>query len=378
MDFYLIPQVNPDGSEARARYNGQGMDLNRDHLTLSTPEVQAVHRVFQEVMPHVVLDVHEYGITSGAWVDQGIRKDFGQQIGGLSNTNMPMTLRSYAWDRVIPQMKQTLEYRDVALQRYLVTDGPDARFRYSTTALNDGRNSTGIYNTLSFLIEGRNGLTVEENIRERTRQQLETMKAFLEYFGANAQEVKSLVEGERENLAGPNPPDTVDLVMDYAPDPERPTVSVGVVDIESGAKDTLVIRDFDPLVQATVSVPRPVGYLIPSSLTEVLAVLERHGIQVTSVEEGMAVRARTYRIQDLEETTKEDKEFLDVSVTSRDGEMAVPGDYVYVPTQGIQSNLIVILLEPQSQWGLAPLPEFQDLLTVGSDYPILRVEGILD
>lgn len=378
VDFYLIPQVNPDGSEARERQNAEGMDLNRDHLTLTTPEVQAVHRVFRELMPHVVLDVHEYGITSRAWVDQGIRKDFGQQIGGLSNANMPMALRSYAWDQVIPHMKMTLESRDVALQRYLVTDGPDARFRYSTAALNDGRNSTGIYNSLSFLIEGRNGLTVEENIQERARQQLETMKAFLGYFGAYAEEVKELVEEEREKLAGPNPPAEVHLVMDYVPDPERPTVSVGVVGVEDDVKDTLVIQDFHPLVEATVSVTRPQGYLIPVAQQEILAVLDRHGIEMTPIQDSMTVRAQIYRIRSVEETTKEDKDFLDVRVASADSRMEVSGDYVYVPARGLQSNLIVSLLEPHSQWGLAPLPEFQDLLEVGSEYPVIRVEEILD
>jgi len=376
VDFYLIPQVNPDGSEARERYNGAGMDLNRDHLTLSTPEVRAVHDVFQDVMPHVVLDVHEYGITSTAWVDRGIRKDFGQQIGGLSNANMPLALRSYAWGRVIPSMKEVLRPRNVALQRYLVTDGPDSRFRYSTTALNDGRNSTGIYNTLSFLTEGRNGLTVEDNIRERARQQLETIKAFLGYFGENAAEVKALVEGERESLAGLNPPDEVHLVMDYVPDPARPTLSVGVVEIETGARDTLVIQDFDPLVETTLSVRRPVGYLVPSDQEEILAVLARHEIEMRPVEDPMTVRARIYRIQGVEETTKEDKDFLDVSVTTRDRSMEVPSGYLYVPARGLQSNLIVSLLEPQSQWGLAPLPEFQDLLVVGSQYPVIRVEEV--
>ena len=37
------------------------------------------------------------------------------------------------------------------------------------------------------------------------------------------------------------------------------------------------------------------------------------------------------------------------------------------------TNLIVTLLEPQSQWGLAPLPEFVDMLAVGSEFPIKRI-----
>jgi hypothetical protein len=378
VDFYLIPQVNPDGSEARQRENGEGMDLNRDHLTLDTPEVSAVHRVFQELMPEVVLDVHEYGITSRAWVERGIRKDFGQQIGALSNPNMSLALRSYAWNRVIPEMAAALAPKDVSLNRYLVGDGPDDRFRYSTTALNDGRNSTGIYNALTFLIEGRNGLTVEENIRERARQQLETMKAFLTFFAENSGGVMQLVEGEQASLAGENPPPEVALVMDYVPDPERPTVTVGVADVETGEKSTMVIENFCPQVEATLFVQRPLGYLIPPELTQVIDVLGRHGIPMTPLDSPLTAEVEAYRIRGVNTGEKEDKEFLDVAVSSTRETREIPPGHILVRTRGIRTNLIVSLLEPQSQWGLAPLPGFVSILEVGSEYPILRVLGTLN
>ncbi|MGD8363249.1 MAG: M14 family zinc carboxypeptidase [Gemmatimonadota bacterium] len=378
IDFYLIPQVNPDGSEARQRENAEGMDLNRDHLTLDTPEVQAVHRVFRDVMPEVVLDVHEYGITSRAWLEMGVRKDFGQQIGALSNPNMSLRLRSYAWNRVIPEMADALAPKGVSLNRYLVSDGPDARFRYSTTALNDGRNSTGIYNALTFLIEGRNGLTMEDNIRERARQQLETMKAFLGFFDENAREVRELVHAEQAVLAGDDPPPEVALVMDYVPDPERPAVTVGVVDADTGEKRSMVIEDFQPRVEATLLVQRPRGYVIPPDLTPVIGVLERHGVPMTPLDTALTLELAGYRIRGTTVGEKEDKEFLDVDVSSNRGVRTVPAGHILVQARGIQTNLIVSLLEPQSQWGLAPLPQFAALLEVGREYPILRIPQGLD
>jgi len=38
IDFVLIPQMNPDGSEKNQRRNGNSMDLNRNHLILTEPE----------------------------------------------------------------------------------------------------------------------------------------------------------------------------------------------------------------------------------------------------------------------------------------------------------------------------------------------------
>ena len=377
VDFYLIPRVNPDGSEARQRENADGMDLNRDHLTLFTPEVLAVHEVFRELMPEVVLDVHEYGITSRAWMDRGIRKNFGQQIDGLTNPNTSLTLRTFAWDRVIPEMREALASKDVTLNRYLVSDGPDARFRYSTAALNDGRNSTGIYDALTFLTEGQNGLTVEENIRERARQQLETMKAFLTFFSDNAALVKRAVAREQAILTG-DPPPVVALVMDYVADPAQPTLNVGVVDVETGEEGTLAIEEFHPLIEPTGFVQRPAAYLIPPELTEVLGVLERHGISMTPLDSPMVAEVEIYRITGAETLVKEDKDFLDVAVAARRETREIPVGHVLVPTRGIQTNLIVSLLEPQSQWGLAPLQEFVSMLEVGADYPILRVPGSTD
>jgi len=378
VDFYLIPQVNPDGSENEQRRNAAEMDLNRDHLTLSTPEVAALHSVFNELLPEVTLDVHEYGFAGSTWVEAGLHKNFGQQIGALSNPNMSMALRRYAWDRVIPQMQNQLAAKNVFLRRYLVTDGPEARFRYSTTALNDGRNSMGIYHSLSFLIEGRNGLTMEADIHERARQQLETMKAFVGFFRENASEVKEMVDRERAALTGAGLASDVAMVMDYVPDAENPSLTVGVIDIETGEEETRVIDDFHPLVESTLRVQRPMGYVIPANLTEVIAVLERHGIEAVRAEGPTPATLGSYRIERVEQAQKEDKDFLEVDVTVRQEEAFVPAGDLIVWCNQRASNLIVTLLEPQSQWGLAPLPEFASMLTVGTEYPIKRIVRVPD
>ncbi len=376
VDFYLIPQVNPDGSEKEQRRNAGEMDLNRDHLTLSTPEVAALHSVFNELLPEVTLDVHEYGFAGSTWVEAGLHKNFGQQIGALSNANMSMALRSYAWDQVIPQMQNQLARKNVILQRYLVTDGPEARFRYSTAALNDGRNSMGIYHSLSFLIEGRNGLTVEADIRQRAHQQLETMKAFVRFFSENAVEVKEMVDRERAALTGAGLDSDVALVMDYVPDAERPSVTVGVIEIETGEEGTRVFETLHPLVEPTLWIKRPMGYAIPAELTEVLGVLERHGIEATRMENPTPATLESYRIESVIPSQKEDKDFLEVEVTVTEREAFIPAGDVIVWCDLMASNLIVTLLEPQSQWGLAALPEFASLLTVGSEYPLKRIVGV--
>ena len=72
IDFVLVPQMNPDGSEKNQRRNGNSMDLNRNHLILTEPETIGLHNLFNKYLFEVTMDVHEYSpygeTRKGLWV----------------------------------------------------------------------------------------------------------------------------------------------------------------------------------------------------------------------------------------------------------------------------------------------------------------------
>ena len=67
--FYLIPQLNPDGSKQYTRENASQIDLNRDARDLSQPESRILRSLFDRLDPDICLNLHGqrsiYGMNNG-------------------------------------------------------------------------------------------------------------------------------------------------------------------------------------------------------------------------------------------------------------------------------------------------------------------------
>ncbi len=59
LTFELIPLLNPDGAVKNIRYNSFGIDINRDALTLISPEAKILQNEFQKFKPHFALNLHD-------------------------------------------------------------------------------------------------------------------------------------------------------------------------------------------------------------------------------------------------------------------------------------------------------------------------------
>ena len=412
-NFLFIPQANPYGNQFDRRQNEDNLDLNRDHVKLESAEARAIHRVFREWMPEVTIDLHEKG-------DDYYRVS----IGCVSNVNIGVRLREFSKKTILAEVGKSLEEKKIAFHEYLVTQemgldssagvryrpdelaGREEMMRYSTTDINDGRNSLGIYETLSFIQEGASRHDIE-TLERRTAWQYWGLRSFVEAVAGHAEEAAGLVRERRRGLLektkGFSDADLVHLRMTYVRDEKQPTLTIqsferpespvrGILKVDKKAGDpvtadeltpyhypadnkvvTKVTGNWYPGVEPTLSVPRPLGYMIPAKHQDVIENLLDHGLEV-----GLLVEDKILEVEAFvaAEVIAAKYDYLPPEII--EGEMktleylAKKGDF-FVSCAQPGANLIPCLLEPQSQYGLIRYRAFGLVPEPGDVFAFLRV-----
>jgi hypothetical protein len=412
-NFLVIPQANPYGNRFDRRQNEDNLDLNRDHVKLESAEARAIHRVLRDWMPEVTIDLHEKG-------DDYYRVS----IGCVSNANIGARLQEFSRNTVLAEVRKSLEKKKIAFFEYLITQemgldssagvryrpdelaGREEMMRYSTTDLNDGRNSPGIYETLSFIQEvaSRHDL---ESLERRTGWQYWGIRSFVEAVAGHAEEAAGLVRecrrGLLERAKTYSDGDLVYLRMTYVRDDKQPTLTVqaferpdspvrGILKVDKKAGDpvladdlspspypadskvvTRVIKNWFPGVEPTLSVSRPLGYVIPAKHQDVVENLLGHGLEV-----GLFVQDRILEVEAFVagEVVPADYDYLPPEKIEGEKKileyLAKKGDF-FVTCAQPGANLIPCLLEPQSQYGLIRYRAFELVPLPGDIFAFFRV-----
>lgn len=368
LDLLIVPQMNPDGAELRQRRTSDSIDLNRNHVLLTSPETKALHDLFHEWKPEVTLDAHEYS-SSKSWRDSGLIKTADVQLGMLTHPNTPATIRALQHEKIYPFVASTVQGRGYKFQEYIVGD-PSSRIRHSTTEINDGRQSFGILNTLSFIQEGRKWRGLEDSIGRRAQSQLASMEGLLEYCSMHAREIQTLVASERSNLTTMQEQPVV-LRMEHVSGQARDVIPVFNTRTN---KDTIwTVTPYHSVVRSLVQTKMPSFYLVPRQYGSIVELLRRHHtiLEEIATEKSMKVEVTTVDSVGTEEIEETPMPLLHVR-RSESKVTVRPGD-VIVSTGQWQSVLIAIILESQSVWGLSSYADFESVLRKPGTYPILRV-----
>jgi len=413
VNVLVIPQANPYGNFYDVRQNEIGLDLNRDHVKLEGESTRAIHRVFNLYEPEITMDIHEKG-------DDYYRVS----VGCVSNLNINQSLQDYSRQVILTGIERKLQSKNITFHEYLVSDyiGLDTSsgaritpgqerelmWRYSTTDLNDGRNSLGIYETLAFIQEGASRHDLE-TLEARTNWQYQGIRALAEIVADRAGEMLNLVRESRASLqkraevrAADDP---VHLRMDYVRDPKQPQLVIksfdrsespirGILKVDKKAGDFLTAEDISPYrgpsdlkvvtrveknwfprVESRLAVSRPIGYIIPANRHEVIDVLLAHGIKVQMIDKATPVKVVAYHITDLVPARADYLAPEKIEVQKEEQSLLLKRGDFFVSCFQPAANLIPCLLEPQSDYGLIRYFKFKLVPETGDYFAFYRLEA---
>ena len=415
VNFLIIPQANPYGNWFDQRRNEQDLDLNRDHVKLEAPEVEAIHHVFRAWMPEVTMDVHEKG------------DDFYRvSIGCISNANIHQSLQEFSRSKILSEVWKELDKERITHHEYLITqrmgidssagvqykeedlEGREEMKRYSTTDLNDGRNSLGIYETLSFIQEGASRHDLE-TLKERTKWQYYGIRYFAESIAEHREEITSLVSGLRKKLLAKanvfSEDDLVHLRMEYARDEKEPELTIqkfepidasieGILKLDKKAGDLItrddlaryrypseqgvvkeVVTNWFPNVEPSLSVPRPLGYIIPAKYQDIVETLLGHDIKVEMFAKDIHLEIESYLTKEIVPAMDDYLPPQKIEVEKKKLQTIIKRGDFYVSCAQWGANLVPCLLEPQSQYGFIRYWKFKLVPEVGDIFPFYRFVG---
>jgi hypothetical protein len=380
LDLILIPQVNPDGAEKNQRRNARDIDLNRNHATLTEPEILALHQLFLKWLPEVTLDVHEYTAVQEQWLAKGLIKYADEQLGALSNLNISPAIRDFSRTLFLPAVGDKVKKAGFSFHEYIVgTPFENSRLRYSTCAINDGRQSLGVYNTLSFILEGKQYADVINHIESRTNGQLAAITAFLQTVAENSQKILEMITTARKELASIETLSRrIYIQMDYYPDSTQAKVEFPVFNLSNWQQENHIMENFHPTVRVRKSIETPLGYVIPASERKLIELLSRHRIEMNPLSEKSTLEVEAYFLRHVTTFIEEEMEmpYLDVEVRSQQKEFQLGTMIIYLNQPA--GNLIPLLLEPQSSFSLCTessgqKERLQEYLKEMSEYPIYRL-----
>jgi hypothetical protein len=270
----------------------------------------------------------------------------------------------------IPYIDEYLGNKGFTFHEYVLGGPPNKkRMRFSTVDINDGRQSLGILNTFSFILEGKSAREIEGNLKHRSMGQYYAVKGFLEYVYQNKQAIKKAVRKGRNELKEMNPNEKAIIRMEHVPGNEP--VKLNLRSTFSGEDTLMTVENFHTEVKALLEVNIPKAYLIPKTDSLLVNLLNKHNIEYSENKESSAA---AYLIEKIKKSVDEELENKYPELSKEKIGIKNPSNYFYVPLNQLHKNMLVTAFEPQSMLGIVQYEEFEYLLKEGERYPVFRVE----
>ena len=356
INVIVVPRANPDGARRSNRASAGGIDINRDHLLLRTPEARALAQLVRDYRPAVVVDAHEYTVIGRYLEKFGTIQRFDALLQYAMTGNVPEFVTRAAEEWFREPLVAALGRENLTSEWYYTTstDPADKKISMGGAQPDTGRNVDGLKNAISLLIETRGVGIGRTHLLRRVHTHVIAATSVLNSAAQRAADLAKLrqyVDAEVAGLACRG-----QAVVEAAPTPSE--YSLLMLDPATGADRSVnVAWDSSLVLVARKSRARPCGYWLAADQTDAVQRLRELGIKVQQVAEVGVMRGEAYR-----ETARESGSRQDVRGSIDDPAPiervsvalspmlidAAAGSY-YVPLGQPLANLALAALEPDTQ-----------------------------
>ena len=387
----VAPVYNADGHErmgpdtrpwqfgpfagAGERANAQGLDLNRDHMKLESPEARALVRAYEAWDPHVVVDLHTTNGTEHAY-----HLTYAPPLHPNTHPAIDALVRDEWLPAVARAVERTDGWRFYYYGNLPFAAGAEPSWRTFDHRPRFNNNYVGLRNRIGLLGEAYAYAPFDERIRASLRFVEEVLAFAHDRAGAVAALVETV---DAEPVAG------VRLATRAVPVP-----SAGPVEILLGRTEEvrnpytrapmrrrLDVAEPTRMVEygafaAGEDEVAPAGYYVPADLAAVVDLLAAHGVDGAPLDADATLNVQQFAVR---ASSTADRPFQGhrerlVAGDWTPAERVVPAGTLFVPLDQPLGRLVFSLLEPRSDDGVVNWNLVDDHVDApGSVYPVLRL-----
>ncbi len=367
------PQNGPVGGMGQ-RANAQGLDLNRDHIKLESPEARSLVGVFRDYDPQVVIDLHT---TDGSF--HGYHLTYSPPLHPNTDSAIVNLLRNDWLPTVTRAIKRSQGWdfyyygdfpgpRDSGLERGWYTF--DARPRFNN-------NYVGLRNRFAILSEAYSYATFEERIRATYR----FLEEILTYARGHAATVRRVVAAaDAADVTGRTlalreefqRTDSVPILVGAVAEERHPYTGERML-VRLDVRRPERMPEFQTFRPTETGVA-PAFYYVPAELKKVIALLETHGVRLERLTAAGIRRVERFAIDSQSTAANEFQGHHERTLYGRweSAEVSLPESTVVVAVHQPLGRLVFTLLEPRSDDGLVDWNVLDDVLGDAKSYPIMR------
>ena len=395
-----VPIYNADGNErlgpqARnrseqngpelvgVRANAAGLDLNRDYIKADAPETRAALALLSAWEPDVFIDMHT---TNGSY--HGYALTYSPPLNPAAVNGGPFTR-----DELLPELRRRAAARGISTFDY-----GNFSLRYGTDVNTDtvkqawwtfdhrprfGTNYYGLRNRLSVLAEAYS----HDPFERRVQSMYIFISELLSLIGERGEDVRSIAAlptgpstAIRSRLTTqPVLGDVVAEDLERAADSSITEAGVPRGLRRTGRYRTLRIPIHDRF-EPTLEVRAPRAYAIDIAQTDLIPRLRAHGIEVRRLTGEWRAQVETFELDSVIVAPRPFQWHREQRLEGRWATSArtlSPGTWI-VPVGQPLGTLVVYMLEPQSDDGLAAWNLVAPASEPGGRFPIVRIAEPLD